>query len=102
MYKIVQIDEEDFGCEGRLEGQIPMVKVFLEGEDGCEEILMMEDAEMYRRELDVGDFVEIGDDGTIYNPEMIIAKEEIVKQQSVIEEQASWMEGYLDAVEEME
>ena len=27
IYKIIRIDEDDFGCEGRPEGQEPMVRV---------------------------------------------------------------------------
>ena len=30
IYKIIRIDEDDFGCEGRPEGQEPMVRVVLE------------------------------------------------------------------------
>ena len=36
IYTITRIDEADFGCEGRPEGYIPMVTVYLE-EDGEEE-----------------------------------------------------------------
>lgn len=32
IYKIIRIDEEDFGCEGRPEGQEPMVRVVLEAD----------------------------------------------------------------------
>ena len=53
IYKIIRIDEDDFGCEGRQEGQEPMVRVVLEADTGETMIVMMEDALMYTRKLDV-------------------------------------------------
>ena len=49
IYKIIRIDEEDFGCEGRPEGQEPMVRVVLEADTGETMIVMMEVALMYTR-----------------------------------------------------
>ena len=49
IYKIIRIDEDDFGCEGRPEGQEPMVRVVLEADTGETMIVMMEDALMYTR-----------------------------------------------------
>ncbi len=46
IYKIIRIDEDDFGCEGRQEGQEPMVRVVLEADTGETMIVMMEDALM--------------------------------------------------------
>lgn len=34
VYRVVRIDEPDFGCEGRPDGAEPMAKVYLESEDG--------------------------------------------------------------------
>ena len=41
-YIIKQIVEADFGCEGRPDGYIPMVKVYLDDENGVETIVEME------------------------------------------------------------
>lgn len=65
-YKIVCIEEDDFGCEGRPEGYIPMVSVHLEDELGEQIIIRMEDAVMYERNLDVGTYVILGQDHTLY------------------------------------
>ena len=66
IYTITRIDEADFGCEGRPEGYIPMVTVYLEDEYGREEVIEMEDAQMYHRALDEGSRVVIGGDGASY------------------------------------
>ena len=66
-YIIKQIIEADFGCAGRPDGYVPMVKVYLEDENGVETIVEMEDAKMYERQLDEGVEVIIGDDGTLMN-----------------------------------
>ena len=60
-YKIIRIDEEDYGCEERPDDHVPMVSVLvkaIEPDDfGVfpERIIMMEDEIMYRRNLDEGD-----------------------------------------------
>ena len=66
-YIIKQVVEADFGCEGRPDGYVPMVKVYLEYENGMETVVEMEDAKMYERQLDEGVEVIIGDDGTVMN-----------------------------------
>lgn len=66
IYKIIRIDEDDFGCEGRPEGQEPMVRVVLEADTGETMIVMMEDALMYTRKLDVGGLAIVGADGLLY------------------------------------
>ena len=66
-YIIKQIIETDFGCEGRPDGYVPMVKVYLEDENGVETVVEMEDAKMYERQLDESVEVIIGDDGTLMN-----------------------------------
>ena len=66
-YIIKQIIEADFGCEGRPDGYIQMVKVYLDDEIGVETIVEMEDAKMYERQLDEGVEVIIGYDGTLTN-----------------------------------
>ena len=66
-YIIKQIVEADFGCEGRPDGYVPMVRVYLGDENGVESIVEMEDAKMYERQLDEGMEVIIGNDGTLMN-----------------------------------
>ena len=69
IYTITRIEEADFGCEGRPEGYVPMVKVYLKDEHGMERVLEMEDAMMYQRKLDEGARVVIGSDKTLHATE---------------------------------
>ena len=67
-YTILQIDEEDFGCEGRPDGVIPKDIVKLISAEGTEKVIQMEDALLYERKLDEGDIAVLGTDGTLYRP----------------------------------
>ena len=58
-YKIVEILEPDFGCEGRPDGYIQVDDVVVEDTLGTRHILKMEDAKLYELELDVGSYMEI-------------------------------------------
>lgn len=104
IYTITRIDEADFGCEGRPEGYIPMVIVYLEDEYGGAEVIEMEDAQMYHRALDEGSQVVIGGDGTLYSLEAARRQADIipVEETADIDQQNQWLEGYMDAVEELE
>lgn len=104
IYTIMRIDEADFGCEGRPEGYIPMVTVYLEDEYGGAEVIEMEDAQMYHRALDEGSQVVIGGDGTLYSLEAARRQADIipVEETADIDQQNQWLEGYMDAVEELE
>ena len=104
IYTITRIDEADFGCEGRPEGYIPMVTVYLEDEYGGAEVIEMEDAQMYHRALDEGSQVVIGGDGTLYSLEAARRQADIipVEETADIDQQNQWLEGYMDAVEELE
>mgnify|MGYP007047911968 FL=1 len=102
IYKIIRIDEEDFGCEGRPEGQAPMVRVVLEADTGETTIVMMEDTLMYARKLDVGGQAIVGTDGMLYAPGAIVAMEEVIEVPVDFEKQAAWMENYWDAIDELE
>lgn len=105
-YIIRQIDEADFGCEGRPQGYVPMVKVYLEDESGAELIVDMEDAVMYDRQLDEGVEVVIGDDETLYMAdqymELIEAVDDNMEHSHMTDKQSEWLDGYMDAIEEME
>lgn len=104
IYTIMRIDEADFGCEGRPEGYIPMVTVYLEDEYGGAEVIEMEDAQMYHRALDEGSQVVIGGDGTLYSLEAARRQADIipVEETADTDQQSQWLEGYMDAVEELE
>ncbi|WP_033162364.1 hypothetical protein [Sharpea azabuensis] len=58
-YKIVEILEPDFGCEGRTDGYVQVDDVVVEDTLGTRHILKMEDAKLYDLELDVGSYLEI-------------------------------------------
>lgn len=64
MYRIVSIEEPDFGCEGRPEGQPVMDTVLLKNEFG-DKVIKMEDALLYERHLEEGDRVVIDEDGKL-------------------------------------
>lgn len=54
-YRVKRIDEPDFGCEGRPEGQPVMDKVYLVDEEGKELIIEAADELLYEINLDEGD-----------------------------------------------
>lgn len=69
-YRIIRIEEPDFGCEGRPEGQEIKDKVFLEEEQTKEEtIIFMEDKLLYERDIDEGSKVMINQDGRLQKVE---------------------------------
>lgn len=65
MYRIIRIEEPDFGCEGRLEGQTVMDTVVLRDESGQEIVKQMEDSLLYERDLNEGDAVMIEGNGNL-------------------------------------
>ena len=105
IYTIIKIEKEDF-----VKGSIPMVTIYLEDEDGAEEIISMEESCMYMRELDMGSKVVIGLDGDLFplsmaeNLGMFDEHEEIseIDLSSSKGWQAEWMENYMNALEELE
>ena len=56
-YKIVRIDEADYGCEGRSDGEEAMDSVWLEDENGERHIVRASDLMLYDRHLDEGSLV---------------------------------------------
>lgn len=69
-YYITRIEEPDFGCEGRPEGQEIKDKVFLKEEiTEKETILFMEDKLLYERDIDEGSKVVIDQDGRLQKAE---------------------------------
>ena len=59
MYTVERIEELDFGCEGRPEGMKDLVRVILQGDNGEEESIKVEDDWLYAHEIDEGDRVEL-------------------------------------------
>ena len=59
MYTVERIEELDFGCEGRPEGMKVMVRVIVQGDNGEEESIKVEDDWLYAHEIDEGDRVEL-------------------------------------------
>lgn len=69
-YRVTRIEEPDFGCEGRPEGQEIKDKVFLKEETTGEEmIVFMEDKLLYDRDIDEGSKVAIDQDGRLQKVE---------------------------------
>ncbi len=107
-YKIIRIDEEDYGCEERPDDHVPMVSVLVKAiepddfGDFPERIIMMEDEIMYRRNLDEGDEAVIGLDGGLFPPGMFCNEVDDGENDTKADLQGEWLEDYLDALEEME
>ncbi len=60
---VKNIIEEDFGCEGRPEGQKPKCKVILRDFSGNEMNVFVEDEVLYAKDINIGDQVHfIGDE----------------------------------------
>ncbi len=58
-YKILQIIEEDYGCEGVPDGQEPMCHVLLQNEDGPECWKILPDSLLTEKKLQEGDRIEL-------------------------------------------
>lgn len=56
-YTILQIQEDDYGCEERREGAKKTVLVRLRDEDENERMIRQEDDWLYEQEIDEGDLV---------------------------------------------
>ncbi|WP_298482966.1 hypothetical protein [uncultured Ruminococcus sp.] len=58
-YRILKIDEDDYGCEGVPEGQGPMCSVLIQDADGTEHWIKLSDAYLTENHLDEGDTTEL-------------------------------------------
>ena len=66
-YYVTRIEEPDFGCEGRPEGQEIKDKVFLKEEITKEEtIIFMEDKLLYERDINEGDLVTLDENRELW------------------------------------
>ncbi len=63
-YKVIKIEEDDFGCEDRIDGYKPRVIVYLKSEDH-ETSIKQVDQYLYDNDIDVGDKVIIGETGLL-------------------------------------
>ena len=54
---VKEIIEEDFGCEGRPDGYIPMCRVKVRDFDGNEMYVSVPDSHLYEKNIEVGDQV---------------------------------------------
>lgn len=62
MYKVIDIIEPDFGCEGLPDGQEYCVDIILNNTETADNITVnVADAELYKKEIDIGSFVEYCD-----------------------------------------
>ena len=60
---VKNIIEEDFGCEGRPDGQKPKCKVILRDFSGNEMNVFIDDEELYSKNINTGDYVHfVGDE----------------------------------------
>ena len=64
-YYVTRIEEPDFGCEGRPEGQEIKDKVFLKEATTKEEMIVL----LYDRDIDEGSKVVIDQDGRLKKAE---------------------------------
>ena len=57
MYTVLRIEEPDFGCEGRPEGEEPVDRVLLKKHNGEEVFIREKDALLYEMDINEGDDV---------------------------------------------
>ena len=65
VYKVVDIVEPDFGCEGLPDGEVIKDDVVLLSQDGKRITVKAEDEMLYREGIDVGSTVKVRDDKII-------------------------------------
>ncbi|MBR2176196.1 MAG: hypothetical protein IJ861_04535 [Clostridia bacterium] len=58
MYKVMEIIEPDFGCEGLPDGTEPMCEVILEEESGTKVTVKVPDRELYQKRINEGDMID--------------------------------------------
>ena len=70
-YYVTRIEEPDFGCEGRPEGQEIKDKVYLNrgSNEGRNKLSIMEDKLLYERDINEGMKVVIDQDGRLQKAE---------------------------------
>ncbi|MGN1319127.1 MAG: hypothetical protein ACI4VF_08935 [Lachnospirales bacterium] len=64
-YKVIRIEEMDFGCEGVPDDSEICVTLFLEDNNGNTKILKHNDSLLYERNVNEGDTIIILEDNTV-------------------------------------
>lgn len=65
-YNVIRIEEDmDFGCEERTPGSPVMAVVTLKDESGNERVIRYPDRDLYELDINEGDRILLGPDGTI-------------------------------------
>lgn len=62
-YKIIKINEPDFGCEGLPDGTVRMDEVYLQDARGETSIVQISDAFLYEMQMDEGDCITMDAQG---------------------------------------
>lgn len=63
-YEVIEIEEPDFGCEGRPDRAVPMAKVTLRSvQDGTRTKTEIADGYLYQEEIDEGSMIYRNDAG---------------------------------------
>lgn len=63
-YEVIEIEEPDFGCEGRPDEAVPMAKVTLRGvEDDTMTTVEIADGYLYQQEITEGSIIYQNDAG---------------------------------------
>lgn len=68
---IEDIIEDEFGCEGRPEGEEPQVTIIVTDKNGTKQQIRMPDKLAYERKLEVGQNVVLQKDGTLIRTAVI-------------------------------
>ncbi|MBQ8133078.1 MAG: hypothetical protein IJ192_01495 [Clostridia bacterium] len=58
MYKVIEIIEPDFGCEGLPDGEEPMCEVILEADSGKCITVTVPDKELYEKNITEGCYID--------------------------------------------
>ncbi len=65
IFKILRIDEADYGCEGVPDGEPVKAEVTIETQSGSQYIMKISDALLYEQNLNEGDSFSIDNNGNM-------------------------------------
>ena len=89
IWKVIHIDEDDYGCEERMPGEPLTVLITIESEDGRQVRFSVAEQWLCQQSIEEGD--EWPEDPDKRDKEMLSS----IKQ-------SEWMDNYYDAIDEME
>lgn len=72
IFKVLRIEEPDFGCEGRPDGYEPVAEVTLQTEDGHIFSQSEKDQALYEKQIEEGDFVYQTEEGLVKYQKTIV------------------------------